>query len=198
MNDAGKMLGPVTVQRIAAGGGQVLYADLRKSWAAPRQTGKMAVFAKSGVGADEWEFTMREGDVSPGDVVIWRGITFLVTNVRENGRHPVWLEIKAARIPYQLAQLQRTIPQKNDRGITEHVMQTVEQLHIFLTEKYYGESAERDHRVTKTQMIAEVPRVSGAIPGDLLVIDGMQWRVMTLRDLSPYKKDLEIELVTDV
>lgn len=198
MNDAGKLTAPVTIQRVRPEEGKVLYTDFQKIWSAPRQTGKMAVFAKSGVGADEWVFTMREGDILPGDVVIWRRSTFLITNVRENGRHPVWLEVRAAKIPYYGASLHRTVPVENDRGIMEHQMQQVEQLHLFLTEKYYGEGAERDHMTTKTQMIAEVPAASSAMPGDLLLINGGKWRVMTIRDLSPYKKDLEIELVEDV
>lgn len=198
MNDAGKLTAPVTIQRVRPEEGKALYTDFRKIWAAPRQTGKMAVFAKSGVGADEWEFTTREGDISPGDVVVWRRSTFLVTNVREKGRHPVWLEVRAAKISYYEALLHRTVPVENERGVMEHQMQQVEQLHVFLTEKYYGDSTERDHRSTKTQMIAEVPAASGAMPGDLLLVYGGKWRVMTLRDLSLYKKDLEIELVEDV
>jgi hypothetical protein len=198
MNDAGNLFGRIAVWRVGREADEVLYRALRDGWSEPKQTGKMTVFAKSGVGGDEWEFTIREGDLQPGDLIVWRKGTFLVLNIRETGRHPVWLEIKAVKLRLLRGKLSRTVPEKNERGVTVHRMKQIELVNLFMTEKYIGEAAEQNHQTTKTQMIAELPRESDALPGDILEIEGQSWRVMTIRDLSPYKKDLEIELISDV
>lgn len=192
----GKLRERAAVLRLA-GEADLRWEKLCGVWLSGKETGRQNIFSKVGIGAAGAEFLLRERGLTLHDAILWRGQHFFLTNIACEGTAPVYLRVQAARVTPVTALHYR---RKMTLGELNRPEQTLEKIGSFpccLTEKYLGSSDENSHVESRARLVAVTPKAVRCRPGDLLEIEGKQYRVMVVHQLESYKNEVEIERTED-
>lgn len=165
----------------------------RKIWISVKETGKKNLFSGVGVGAAGVEILMRETDLTLHNAIRWRRQHYFLTNIQEEGIHPVYYKVQAARItPKTVTQYRmKTEWGENNRPINKYL--PLQTFPACVTEKYVKSSEQDSHVETEAQLAAVTPKVIEAKAGDLFEIEGKKYRVMTAHLQDEFKNEYIIQ-----
>lgn len=169
----------------------------RETWGKVKYTGKIAVFAKTGVGAAGAEIVMRKSDLTPYQMIKADGETFFITSIIPEGIHPIYHKVSCALVEPVEAKVTRTESGISKEGYPENVEKEIITLPVVLTEKYLGNTDTDSHVENTRRLIAVTPREYKPEAGDVMEIEGERYRVEIFHDLNRYTYEVEIERVRD-
>jgi hypothetical protein len=173
------------------------WAPSRETWGKVKYTGKIAVFAKTGVGASGAEILMRKSDITPYQMIKAGGEMFFITSIIPEGIHPIYHKISCALVEPVEATVTRTESGMSKEGYPENTEKEIITLPVVLTEKYLRESDTDSHAENTRRLIAVTPREYKPEAGDRMEIGGETYRVEVIHDLNRYTYEVEIERVSD-
>lgn len=161
----------------------------RKIWISVKETGEKNLFSGVGVGAAGVEILMRETDLTLHNAIRWRRQHYFLTNIQEEGIHPVYYKVQAARItPKTVTQYRmKTELGENNRPINKYL--PLQTFPACVTEKYVKSSDQDSHVETEAQLAAVTPKAIEAKAGDLFEIEGKKYRVMTAHLQDEFKNE---------
>lgn len=173
------------------------WTPARETWGKVKYTGKIAVFAKTGVGAAGAEIIMRQSDLTPYQMIKAGGETFFITSINPEGIHPIYHKVSCALVEPVEAKVTRTESGISKEGYPENIEKEIITLPVVLTEKYLGSTDTDSHAENTKRLIAVTPREYKPEAGDRMEIGGEKYRVEVIHDLNRYTYEVEIERVRD-
>lgn len=166
-------------------------------WLAAKETGRKNLFSKVGIGAAGAEFLLRERGLTLHDAILWQEQHFFLTDIAREGVAPVYFRVQAAQVTPVIAQHFRRKVTLGELNRPEETLERIGSFPCCLTEKYLGSSDENSHVESRERLVAVTPKAVSCRSGDLLEIDGGQYRVMVAHELESYKNEYEIERTAD-
>ena len=173
------------------------WKEAGKIWLSVKETGKKNLFSGVGVGAAGAEILIREAPVTLHNAIRWKGQHYFLTNIQEEGIHPVYLKIQAARITPKTVIQHRMDTKLGERNRPINEYKPVQTFPACITEKYVKSSDEDSHVETQTQLAAVTPKAIEAKAGDLFEVEGRKYRVMTAHLQDEYKNEYIIQQTED-
>lgn len=173
------------------------WTPARETWGKVKYTGKIAVFAKTGVGASGAEIMMRKSEITPYQMIRADGEMFFITSIIPEGIHPIYHKISCALVESVEAKVVRTESGMSKEGYPENIEKEIITLPVVLTEKYLHASDTDSHAENTRRLIAVTPREYKPEAGDRMEIGGEKYRVEVIHDLNRYTYEVEIERVSD-
>ncbi len=173
------------------------WVPARETWGKVKYTGKIAVFAKTGVGASGAEIVMRKSDITPYQMIKADGEMFFITSIIPEGIHPIYHKISCALVDPVEAKITRTESGMSKEGYPENIEKEIITLPVVLTEKYLGGTDTDSHAENTRRLIAVTPKEYKPEAGDRMEIGGEKYRVEVIHDLNRYTYEVEIERVSD-
>lgn len=165
----------------------------RKIWLSAKETGKKNLFSGVGVGAAGVDILMRETDLTLHNAIRWRGQHYFLTNIQEEGIHPVYYKVQAARITPKTVTQYRMQTEIGEYNRPDNEYLPLQTFPACITEKYVKSSDQDSHVETEAQLAAVTPKVIEAKAGDLFEIEGKKYRVMTAHLQDEFKNEYVIQ-----
>ena len=194
----GELRSRITVMTLlATANNTYAWTPARETWGKVKYTGKIAVFAKTGVGASGAEIMMRKSEITPYQMIRADGEMLFITSIIPEGIHSIYHKISCALVEPVEAKVTRTESGMSKEGYPETVDKEIITLPVVLTEKYLGNTDTDSHAENTRRLIAVTPREYKPEAGDRMEIGGAKYRVEVIHDLNRYTYEVEIERVSD-
>lgn len=156
------------------------WASVRRTWAKAELTTKANIYSVHGLGAAGVIFTLRRQPLGLDNALQWQGQHCLITAIRPLGR--LYLTVEAALV---------VISQCEDRY-------TNTRFPAIMTEKYLAHQQLEPMAVNTHQRVLVTPKAVRLAPGQLVVVDGAEWPVITPYELDPNKNEYVLERTVDL
>ncbi len=180
--DAGELREHIRVMECAPVPGEDAFAwrEVRKAWAKAESTGRLAIFANTGVGSRETVFTLRRQRFTLKNAILWRGGFYLPTAVSPLGLGH--LSVKTAQ-----AEPGECRGEERDTGRTIRFPGVA-------VEKFMGHEQAEPMAENAVGLVLVVPKLIRLALGSLVLLpDGAEYWVKVLHELDPDKTELELE-----
>lgn len=156
------------------------WETVRRTWAAYELSARPNVYSVHGLGAAGVTFTLRRQVFSLSSALLWRGQHCLITAIRPLGR--LYLTVDAALVV--LSQCQNT--------------RTGETFPAVMTEEYVRHQQLEPMATNEHRRVLVAPKSVRLLPGQLVVVDGVEWPVATAYELDPHKNEYVLERTVDL
>ena len=150
---------------------------VRRTWAGAELMTRPNVYSVHGLGAAGVTFTLRRQSLDLDNALRWRGQHCLITAIRPLGR--LYLTVEAALVV--LSQCENP--------------KTGETFPAVLTEKYVRHEQLEPMATNEQRRVLVAPKAVTLSPGPLVVVDGVEWPIVTPYELDPHKNEYELERV---
>lgn len=147
------------------------WEPVRLTWAQTELMTRTNVYSVHGVGAAGVSFTMRRQPLDLDSALRWKGQHCLITAIRPLGR--MYLTVEAALVV--LSQCRN--PETGDT------------FPAVMTEEYVRHEQLEPMAKNIIQRVLVTPKAVRARTGPLVVVDGVEWPIITPYELDPHKNE---------
>ncbi len=161
----------------------VVWTKLRTISSFAVRSSRPALFAKNGLSAQGWEFSIRRQDITMHDAIGFQGHRHLITEILDD--HGPFLTLKTARVVHAACR-----DKMEDGGGMF--------FDAALTEKYIKYAQGEPMASNTTCYVLVTPKSVALEPGSLVDVNGMDYRVQIGHTLDAYKNEYEVMRISDL
>lgn len=148
---------------------------VRRTWGNVALTERKNVYSVHGIGSPGVEIILRRQPIGLDSALRWRGQHCLITGIRPRGR--LYLTVQAALVELSACE----DPRDGTR------------FPAVMTERYLGHEQQEPMAIDLHRRVLVTPKAVKLSPGPLVLVEGVEWPIITPYELDPHKNEYEIQ-----
>ena len=151
------------------------WQTVRRTWGSVKLAERRNVYSVHGIGSPGVEIVLRRQPIDLDSAIRWRGQHCLITAIRPLGR--LYLTVQAALVELSACE----DPRDGTR------------FPAVITERYLGHEQQEPMAVNIHRRVLVTPKAVKLSPGPLVLVEGVEWPIVTPYELDPHKNEYEIQ-----